>query len=443
MELKRLTLTHVRAFDQVEFEFHPGINLLVGINGAGKSTVLDVLRIMLSQTLPKFTASRSRALEFNKIRDITVGQRALTAELTFTAAGTLFEHFVHIPRADYMIDPGKEGQVRDQTYDLIERNDLKPDGNSLPNYLKENDKQPLVLYFSTRRSLPSMASPSRVSRGGGQAAAFAEALGHRELHIREFADWWLVQDTLAQELDQQPRLISLFSDIDFNEYRYRLNVMDIALSRFLDNCTNLRAISEPETTLLIDKDTKTLDVRMLSDGERSMIALVLDLARRLAIANPQLENPLTEGKAVVLIDELDLHLHPRWQRTITSRLTETFPNCQFIATTHSPQIVGEVSPDKIILIEDGKVMRPDQSLGMDTNWILRHLMGVDERDTETKQKLQQIEALIEAEKYDEATARIDALRHTIGEFPDLVALQTRIDMIMFLSGDEEHNEDNA
>jgi predicted ATP-binding protein involved in virulence len=182
---------------------------------------------------------------------------------------------------------------------------------------------------------------------------------------------------------------------------------------------------------------------MLSDGERSMVALVLDLARRLSIANPYLKDPLTNGKAVVLIDELDLHLHPRWQRTIARQLTETFRNCQFIATTHSPQIVGAVSPDKITLINDGKVIRPEQSLGMDTNWILRHLMGVDERDADTKQKLQQIEEMIEAEQYDEATAQIDSLRNTIGEFPELVSLQTRIDMIMFLSDDEEYNEANV
>ena len=136
---------------------------------------------------------------------------------------------------------------------------------------------------------------------------------------------------------------------------------------------------------------------------------------------------------IILIDELDLHLHPRWQRTVVENLTKTFPNCQFIATTHSPQIIGEVSSDNIILLERGKPpYRPDQSLGMDSNWILRHLMGASERDSETEQELSRIAGSIEDEQYDKATAAIETLRTALGEFPELVRLQTRIDRIRLL-----------
>jgi predicted ATP-binding protein involved in virulence len=442
MELKRLSLAHVRAFTQAEFNFQPGMNLLVGINGAGKTTVLDVLRIMMSQTLPKFTASRSKPLEFDKDSDISIGQGALTAELHFEAARATFEHLIHLPRAAYVIDKEQKGTLREQTYDLLSRNEFRlTSGPGSTDYYKHSLEQSLVVYFSTHRSFPSMAAPSKASSAGKQAAAFAESLSHRQLRIREFAEWWLVQETLAQEREQSPQQTLLFDGANYNEYRRRLEALQTALSLFLENCTNLRAVSEPETTLLVDKVGKTLDIRMLSDGERSMIALVLDLARRLTVANPSLENPLSEGKAVVLIDELDLHLHPRWQRTIANRLTQTFPNCQFIATTHSPQIIGGVPPDKIILIDDRKVTRPDQSLGMDSNWILTYLMKAAERDEKTEEQLQQIEDLIEAERYEEATAQIDLLRQKVGEFPDLVSLQARVDMILFLSEDDEDDEE--
>lgn len=440
MELKHLTLTHIRAFDQAEFEFQPGMNLLVGINGAGKSTVLDVLRIMLSQTLPKITASRSRPLEFDKANDITVGQGALTAELSFTAAGIPFEHFIHIPREDYVVDRQQEGVVRGQTYDLPERNDLKPDGNAIPNHLKSSKEQPLVLYFSTHRSLPSMAAPSKAISAGGQAAAFAEALGHRELRIREFADWWLVQQALAHEKAQDDRQMSLFENGYYNEYLYRLDALDAALSRFLDNCTNLQAVRNPEPTLLIDKDGKTLDIRMLSDGERSMIALVLDLARRLAIANPQLESPLTKGKAVVLIDELDLHLHPRWQRTIANQLTETFPNCQFIASTHSPQIIGEVNPKGLnfLVRENGqvKVYSGTQGYGLDTNWILENLMGTPARSPEAQAQIDSVETALEDGELDKARAELEKLRSMLhGEDGEVVRLEASINNLEALANE--------
>jgi predicted ATP-binding protein involved in virulence len=77
----------------------------------------------------------------------------------------------------------------------------------------------------------------------------------------------------------------------------------------------------------------------LSQGEKSLI-LVGDIARRLAMMNPKLDNPLL-GKGIILIDEIDMHLHPQWQRSIIQRLQTTFPNCQFILTTHSPLVISD------------------------------------------------------------------------------------------------------
>ena len=399
--------------------------------------MLDALRIMLSQILPKFTASKSKSIAFDE-NDITVMKEALSTELEFSTLKNSFKYLVHKQREEYgtnetpitnavqyayHVDRRTRIQRRrekQQVYNSVERTELTPSESIIPKKVKIAAEQPFAVYFSTRRSLASMDAPSKASVAGGQVAAFADALNQRERHLREFADWWSAQEVLAEETEG-------------SKFGRNLNVLSDTVTSFLEDCTNLRSIREPQVTLLVDKRGKTLDLRQLSDGERSMIALVLDLSRRLALANPKLTDPSRDGKAIVLIDELDLHLHPRWQREIVSKLTSTFPNCQFIATTHSPQIVGEVSPDSIIIIEDGKAYRPDQSLGMDTNWILRHLMGVDERDTETKTKITHIETLIEDDAYEEATAAIDALRREIGEFPELVGLQTRIDMINFLS----------
>ncbi|MBN1488048.1 MAG: AAA family ATPase [Anaerolineae bacterium] len=419
MKLNRLTLTNVRAFEQAEFEFHPGMNLLVGINGAGKSTVLDALRIMLSQTLPEFTAATKRiAIPFEK-DDIAVGQGALTANLEFEAAGVAFEHLVHLPREDHVVDEIREGQVRDQTYELVEHNVLTPNQSRILKPLRKKREQPLAVHFSTRRSLPIMKSPGKSETAKNQASAFVHALDNdRGLHIYELAQWWLVQEALSTEKPELARYLTVLND---------------ALSVFLDNCTNLRAVREPEETLLIDKEGATLDVRQLSDGERSVLALVLDVARRLAKVNPDLENPLEKGKAVVLIDELDLHLHPSWQRTIVNKLTRTFPKCQFIATTHSPQILGEVSPENITILEYGEApYHPLQSLGMDSNWILQFLMGDTDRNRTISQKLDSISELIEEDKYVQAQSEIDVLRDDIGDFPELVRLQARLERLQIL-----------
>lgn len=395
MQLNRLTLTQFRAFKQAEFDFTSGINLLVGANGVGKSSVLDAMRIAFSRVLPQFTASEESRLNFNQ-DDIMVNCSELNVELGFTTSGIPFE---------CSVNRGKSHEVS-----------LKPENSTILEPLKASSEQPLVLYFSTRRSMLFDKEPKAQMSAGNQSVAFVEALKPRMLRLQEFTAWWLAQETLSKE--------------GLASAQQRLKVLQETVTRFLDWCTNLRVVRGRRITILLDKDGVTFDVLQLSDGERGVLALVLDLARRLVQANPDLDDPLSDGKAVVLIDELDLHLHPKWQRTVAKRLTETFQSCQFIATTHSPQILGEVAPESIFLLERGKQpYRPDQSLGMDTNWILRFLMDVDERDYTTKEELERITKLIEARNFPDASEAIANLRKQLGEFPELIRLQTRIDRI--------------
>lgn len=442
MQLRRLTLTQFRAFEQAEFEFQPRMNLLVGVNGVGKSTVLDALRILLSQILPKVTASKSKPLAFS-IDDLTIGRESLTAQLDFDLDfGMLslfalaeptsgFRYLVHKPRERFVLDESRLGEVREQVIPQLERSELTPDELAIRSEVKTNSRQPIAVYFSTRRSLASMATPSTTKSLGEQASAFAEALAPRELRIVEFADWWRVKKTLARE---------------DSRHVAQMQVLEDAVNRFMEGFSGLEAKRELQridartrkkfyrSSLQLQKNGTLLDVRQLSEGERGLLALVLDLARRLAQANPYLKDPLQEGKGIVLIDELDLHLHPSWQRDIVRKLRATFPSCQFIVTTHSPQIVGEVPPENIILLESGvPPYRPNQSLGMDTNWILKRLMGTEEREAKSEKELKRIARLIENEKYDQATKAIDKLRARLGEFPELVRLQTRIDRIRLLA----------
>lgn len=412
MQIKRLALTQVRGFERAEFTFQPGMNVLVGVNGAGKSTVLEALRILLSQLLPKCSPSRSPSSEFKK-SDIRVNRGALTAELRFDLAVIAFDYLVHIPQTGHPVDTTGEGEVREKTYELIGRHELTP--REPEPYLESDFYAPLAVYFSTRRSLPNMTAP----RGSTKTLAYAGALAdNRELRLREFAEWWLVQASLGKESGH-------------SRFGKRMEVLNDAVCGFLDGCSNVRAVREREVTLLIDKADGPLDVRQLSDGERSLLSLVLDLARRLSLVNPKMKNPL-EAEAVVLIDELDLHLHPSWQRTVVHKLVETFPRCQFVVTTHSPQIIGEVPPEQVILLDNGEVIKPDRSLGMDTNWILEYLMGTAPRNLATEQQLDAISDLLEDEQFDLAEVEINKLRARIGEFPELVRLQTRLDRMRIL-----------
>ena len=137
----------------------------------------------------------------------------------------------------------------------------------------------------------------------------------------------------------------------------------------------------------LDSETgkpEELALDQLSGGYRIVLALAADLARRMAQGNPHLADPL-ESEAVVLIDEVDLHLHPRWQQRVLVDLRRTFPNTQFIVSTHSPQVLTTVPPGQIVELrrDEGRIVAERSSsaptFGAEAGDVLFTVMGVDER----------------------------------------------------------------
>jgi hypothetical protein len=408
VNIKRLQVANLRAFEQAEFEFNPRMTLLVGVNGVGKTTVLDAVRICLSKILPAVTASRSRGLPFAD-EDIRGTTPTAMVQLEFALGDKDFEFLVNKQRESSV--PHKRGVVREQTLGTPDTEKCTPDLSVLGESTRTAEAQPVGIFFSTRRSLVSDAAPTTGRAVGGQAAAFADALSSRELRLVEIAYWMRAQEDLGRE---DPRA------------RKHLAALSRAATGFLPECKHLRAETSPKPRLLVDKGRTALDVRQLSDGERGMLALVLDIARRLSQANPGLADPVKQGRAVVLVDELDLHLHPKWQRNIVERLTTTFQRCQFIATTHSPQIVAAVEPEQVLLVTEAGVMRPDRTLGMDSNWILRHLMQADDRPTDAATVVRDIETLIKKGSFGKARKAITSAKETGLDLPEWSVLEARM-----------------
>ena len=181
--------------------------------------------------------------------------------------------------------------------------------------------------------------------------------------------------------------------------------------------------------MVLHKSGEELRVDQLSDGEKCTLAMVGDLARRMAIANPALGEPLS-GRGVVLIDEVDLHLHPGWQRHVVSALEETFPNCQFLVSTHSPQIVSHVVPERIWILERTEsgvtASRPAESFGQTAGRILEDVMDVPERPQEIKERLSDLFLAIQQEELETAKRLMSDLTTTIGNDPDLVRARMHI-----------------
>ena len=413
MIVTRLRLVNLRAIENAEFRFQPGFNLIVGVNGVGKTSVLDALCVCLSAAVKRANKLRGRVEAFS-VDDIRIGAEDMIVECDVRIGKQVHSYLLHKPRETSVPQKAKAGMPREQVHSTPEVAGFIGDP-PLPVSGHEPDGRPLAVLFSTNRAIPSKRGPRKGVTAGGMETAFADAFLERELRLGDFGNWLEVQESTRSENPAAGRKLAACED---------------AVRRFLPNYADLRLGGEDNPQLLIDRDSTTIPVQQLSDGERGILAIVLDLTRRLAQANPNLTDPASEAEAVVLIDELDLHLHPKWQRQIVHNLTTTFPRCQFIATTHSPQVIGEVPHERIHIISDDEVYSPTHSFGVDSSRVLEEIMDADPRATEVKELLSKVSQAIGKEQLDRAQRLIDQLVVRLGdEDPEVTRLRTLLDFM--------------
>jgi predicted ATP-binding protein involved in virulence len=266
---------------------------------------------------------------------------------------------------------------------------------------------PLAVYYPTNRAVLDIPLKIRTRHSFEPITAYDEVLTGGQIDFRRFFEWFREREDLENELRLN----------DSDQYRDReLEAVRYAIANLLDGFSNLRVRRAPLLRMTADKQGEELIVNQLSDGEKCLLALAGDLARRLAIANPDRNyNPL-EGSGVVLIDEIELHLHPKWQRAIIPNLKKTFPNCQFIITTHSPQVISDLKWVHLLRsTSEGIAIERVPSFGKDSNRILETLMGTPERRQEIKEDLRELFRLIDKGELGKARQFRQELAHRMGE----------------------------
>jgi predicted ATP-binding protein involved in virulence len=435
MKITQLTLDNVRAFEEAEFAFNAGFNLITGVNGAGKSSVLDAIRFCASHFLSALQRMPFRPFGFGT--DDIHGSAPYAEAAMHLSFGDEADAFVRLRewrekvatedsenldtlRREILETDRPRNRLRTQLRELqatispAEPVFFYPSRAELRSRASGQASAPLIVHYSTARSIMNEQAERSSAAGTGQLA-YVNALQSNVLSLRQFADWMRAQIELAPERPASRRLVE---------------GIGLALERFLPGYSNLRPSQEGASRVEIDIKGTTLDVRQLSDGERSVLALVLDISKRLAQANPSLDDPLDKAEAVILIDEIDLHLHPQWQRKVVGQLSDTFPNCQFIATTHSPQVIGEVPHEKIQMIKEGRVYSPSRSFGIDSSRVLEELMDTAPRNPGVEGQIGLIAKLVADGKRTEAMAAIASLAAEIGEDdPEIARARTLLDFL--------------
>jgi len=444
MRLISLELTDYRGIAHERFTFPEGnCAVLFGMNGAGKTTILDAVAAMMvpyvntlcslpaeaeetaitGETKNGFEEEEEEEPEGSVLKnsDIRIGAASASCSVSVTFSDNdpsgvnavtwraVREKFGLRDRMtlDFDVALAVAQVYRDWVIEDIRA------GNSSHNI-------PIVVYYPTERTIIDI--PLRIRKRhdfSHQLAALEGALHRKSQDFKVFFEWFREREDLENEIVRREN--PFYQDRELDAVRRAIPAM-------LEGYGDLHIKRNP-LRMEVRKLDQMLQVNQLSHGEKCVLALFGDLARRLAIANPTLPDPLT-GQAVVLIDEVELHLHPDWQRKIVNALTKTFPNCQFLLSTHSPQVLSEIPNAQIFLMNQGRqgetqLISGLPLFGRDSNQILADIMNVPERPLHVRDQIREVFDLIAYGDLEEAARKVKTLEVYIGaDEPALIRIRT-------------------
>lgn len=361
MRLDKLTLKNFRGFAERSFEFQPQFNLIIGENGTGKTSLLKGAEVALGiwelfarvpdkrnvndEDVRRVPIQIGESLNFEPQHPVVV---SATGVLSETSVLDKWERFTpgHLNVTAGHLDDPESGKIPLITMSALE---TSADSHTIVSKVQagESIALPLIACYAADRlwsdpSEPVEPNPDEklhLSRFEGYRDCF-----HSRSSKRELNRWIFKQDIKA---------------LKGNGAGITYGVMKSAILGCLPHSKDVVMDYDLTQAAIVFEDGKTVLLDDLSDGQRTMVTLVGDLARRAITLNPWMgAEVLQQTHGVVLIDELDLHLHPQWQRRLVDDLRRTFPKLQFICTTHSPFLIQSVRPGELIKLDGDLLIEP-------------------------------------------------------------------------------------
>lgn len=391
--LKELKLKNFRAFDDLTLKLDESLTVIIGNNGSGKTAILEAISKSLSWVSARILTSTGKGSPV-LLSDIQTG----TDYSEVTTCFSLGDNKIAISLAK-----ANERFAGNISSDLS----LSESLGTMYKQLGVANKEvpiPLFAYYAVDRTLkhPS-GKQSPTAKISSRFMGLDDGITAAS-HLERFFSNYIALHNLANDADER------------DHYKKLLSILNVVLERAVEGVRDFK-VKRPDgrDAIYVRNQGREINIWQLSDGQKVLLALMGDIALRMLTLNGKTAEPIKNTPGIILIDELELHLHPKWQRQIISALTETFSRCQFIVTTHSPQIPGEIQAKhlRILTLNDkgeATVNIPEQSYGLTTSAILEMLMGADSRNKIADQSINEIFRLIEDESYIEARAKIDELK---------------------------------
>lgn len=420
MRIDHLKIKNFKGFECCAIEFDSHFNLLVGDNATGKTSVLDALAIAVDTWFLGIRGEqKAGGIDTDDVRVKAFRhQDAASFEKQFPSRIEA-RGFVLGEALEWARELSKDGG-RTTTAEAKELTRIAHDADEKARS-GSDITLPLICSYGTER-LWYESRHSRVNK-------------REDSHPRRPSRFDGYRDWTAFEIQETALLEWIRAEVSVSQQRSAETIALTVVKGAIVDCV------ESATGLYFDERYKEVIVQMeksddqmfsnLSDGQRIMLTLIGDLVKRAVTLNPHLgPSVLEKTSGIVLIDELDLHLHPKWQRRVIHDLKRTFPLVQFIATTHSPQLIGEARPEEIRILEDGNVSTLERSFGVDSSRILEEVMKVSPRNPEIDSLLKRLSELIDLEETQAARKLLAELETKLGPSdPEVTGANTLINLL--------------
>ena len=432
MKLKKISITNYRCFGKVDIDFDEHTTLIVGKNGTGKTAILDAVAVAVSTFLLGIDGGVSRSISKDDAR-------------------------YEFHDLDGTVDPQHQFPVSIESIgDCLDNHDVKwvrslnsESGNTtikearqLTNISKDAQKRimtgdkslilPLISYYGTGRLYAQKKEKKNIK----SLTEFKRQVGYVDCMAAEsneklMLNWFQIQT--LKSLQEQQRKGKV-------EKSLLLKTVEFAICKCFERISgskNADIVFDLDTHRLVlnfvstDGSLQKFAMDEMSDGYKNTLSMIGDIAYRMAVLNPMLgDKVLEETTGVVVIDEIDLHLHPQWQQTIISDLNTIFPKIQFIVSSHAPAVINSVAREQIRILDNGEIYMPAaQTYGRDANSILREVMKVAERPTDIKQRMNLFYSYMDDNNYKEADNVLTEIEAIVGTTdPDIAAARTSLDL---------------
>lgn len=411
MILRSIDIENFKGIEKLHVEFQEGVNLLIGNNGAGKTSLLTAIAVLLSDFFSTIISKPGRRI----VRE-TIGEDAYTTTVVIGGAvsHTMPHYPIVIEGTSFLYGENRVHKIiKKNPNSLQETQDFK-----IPDIFKDSIgdpevSMPLLCFQRAGRGKTIEGRKDKITlaneapeRSQGYQSSFS-----KELNMDEIQSWCVQMEFTTFQRKQEIR-----------EYKVFQSLVRKFMSMIDENAKQSTVYYSSLVGSLVYFDGVTEQpIHQLSSGYQAIICMIIELAYRAVLLNPAMDDVGEQTEGVVLIDEIEMHLHPTWQWKVIDALKATFPKVQFIIATHSPIILSSAKETGLYFMESpNQVDKINDVYGYNINDVLSILQGSEYQPKAIERYYQDVERIFDNGEMDELNKLLEKVEEEFANEPRVI-----------------------